>query len=102
LSQVAGAPLGNQNAKNAKIFQQAIKRALARASNATVDAGLDRGCDALVAAFFAGEQWAIKEVADRLDGKPAQAIVGDSEADPIGISLVRRELVRANPDNSDG
>jgi hypothetical protein len=92
---VAGAPLGNQNAKNAKIFQQAIKRALARASNATVDAGLDRGCDALVAAFFAGEQWAIKEVADRLDGKPAQAIVGDPDQPlEVNINKIERALVR--------
>jgi hypothetical protein len=92
---VAGAPLGNQNARNAKIFQQAIKRALARASNATVDAGLDRGCDALVAAFFAGEQWAIKEVADRLDGKPAQTIGGDPDQPlEVNINKIERALVR--------
>lgn len=68
------APVGNQFAKKAKLFEQAIKRALARATGESVDAGLDKGADQLVKAFIAGEQWAIKEVGDRLDGKPAQAV----------------------------
>lgn len=76
------APIGNQNAKNAKIWQQAIKRALARASGENVDSGLDKGADALVRSFIAGEQWAVKEVGDRLDGKPAQALIGGDEDDP--------------------
>lgn len=74
-----GAPEGNQNARNAKLWQQAIKRALARASGENVDKGLDKGADALVRSFMAGEQWAVKEVGDRLDGKPAQAIEGPGE-----------------------
>jgi len=28
---------------------------------------------------------AIKELADRLDGRPAQAVVGDDEANPISV-----------------
>lgn len=32
-----------------------------------------------------GDMQAIKELADRVDGKVAQAIIGDSEADPVGI-----------------
>jgi hypothetical protein len=86
---LSGAQPGNQNAKNAKIWQQAIKRALARASNETVDAGLDKGADALVQSFLKGEAWAIKEVGDRLDGKPAQAVTvaGDDEGGPIRHSL---------------
>ena len=34
-----------------------------------------------------GDLAAFKEIADRLDGKAAQPIVGDSDFDPIGISL---------------
>lgn len=41
--------------------------------------------DALVAKAIAGDVAAIKEVADRLDGKVPQAVVGDAESDPIGI-----------------
>lgn len=85
---MAGAPLGNQNARKAKLFEQAIKRALARASGENVDAGLDKGADKLVAAYQAGEPWAIKEVGDRLDGKPAQAIIGDADEAPVQIAGV--------------
>lgn len=40
--------------------------------------------DALVAKAIAGDVAAIKEVADRLDGKVPQAVVGDPD-EPIGI-----------------
>lgn len=43
---------------------------------------------------------AAKEVADRLDGKPAQAIVGDADADPIKI-LQRIERVIIDPKHPD-
>lgn len=79
---MAGAPEGNQNAKKGKLFESALKRALARAG-ANVDGGLNDLCDQLVAAGMNGEQWAIKEIADRIDGKPAQSVyVGDSEDNP--------------------
>lgn len=83
---MAGAPLGNQNAKNAKRWQQAIRRALARASGQTVDAGLDQLADKVVAAALAGERWAIEEVGNREDGKPAQTIAGDDELPPIQVT----------------
>lgn len=83
------APLGNQNAKKAKLFEQSIKRALARASGENIDAGLDKGADMLVKAFCAGEPWAIKEVGDRLDGKPGQQLMlsGDEDA-PLKVEGV--------------
>lgn len=47
-----------------------------------------------------GDVQAIKEIADRLDGKVAQAITGDDELDPIKvIQEIRRSLV--DPRNSD-
>ena len=50
-----------------------------------------------------GEQWAVKEVADRLDGKPAQAIVGDSERDPIRmVQEIRETLIDPSARHSDG
>lgn len=57
--------------------------------------------DALVTKAMAGDVNAIKEVADRLDGKVAQAIVGDDEADPIR-TVTRIERLIVNPANSDG
>lgn len=48
----------------------------------------------------AGEETAdAKEVADRLDGKVAQAIVGDDEADPIRLQVIERRIVK--PDDTD-
>ncbi|MEH2695602.1 hypothetical protein DXU03_25850 [Rhizobium johnstonii] len=41
--------------------------------------------DALIAKAIAGDVAAIKEVADRLDGKVPQAVVGDDDHDPIGV-----------------
>lgn len=92
-----GAPSGNQNAKNAKRWQQALRRALARASNESVDKGLDIIADNVVKAAFAGEQWAINMVGDREDGKPAQIIAGDADGDPIHVvGRIERAIVRAN------
>lgn len=79
------APLGNQNAVRAKRWQQAIFRALARASNKDIDTGLDAAADKLVALALGGEQWAIREIGDRADGKPAQALTvsGDEDGGPV-------------------
>lgn len=91
----SGGQLGNQNAKKAKIWEQAIKRALSRASG-SIDSGLDTLADKLVAAAQNGDQWALIEVGNRLDGKPAQAIVGgDEDSEPIKFERVIR-LVKAD------
>ncbi len=50
----------------------------------------------------AGEETAAaREIGDRLDGKPAQAIVGDDENGPIEIVHTIRRLI-VDPGNSDG
>lgn len=77
------AAIGNQYAKKAKAFESAVKRSLARYSGDSVDAGLDKVADQLVKAAACGEQWAIKELADRLDGRPAQAIGGSDDLPPL-------------------
>jgi hypothetical protein len=42
-----------------------------------------------------GEVPAIKEIADRLDGKVPQAVVGDDDSDPINlVHLIERRIVR--------
>ena len=98
---MAGAPTGNQNARNAKIWQQAIKRALARRANSTVDDGLDELADKIVGAAMLGEQWAILEIGNRMDGKPAQTIGGDPDSPPLQIEQVRRVIVHANSGHTD-
>ena len=56
--------------------------------------------DALVDKAMAGDVAAIKEVADRIDGKVPQALVGDNESDPINLlAEIRRTIV--DPRHSD-
>lgn len=93
-----GAPVGNQNAKKAKKWADAVNRALARiAEGQGVEAGLDKCADQLVAAAVKGEQWALRELGDRVDGKPAQVIAGDSENPLEVVNRIERAIVRPDP-----
>lgn len=76
-----GAQPGNQNAAKGKEFRQTLKRVLARRGE-TATKGLEAVCEKLVDSALAGEAWAVKEIADRYDGKPAQAIIGGDADDP--------------------
>lgn len=67
-----GAPQGNNNAVKGKAFAGALRRAL-------YEAGTDRErlltiANSLVEKAESGDLGAIKEVADRLDGKVAQGV----------------------------
>jgi hypothetical protein len=45
-----------------------------------------------------GEGWAIKELADRTDGKVPQAIVGDDDLPGVNVvAEIRRTIVRPSP-----
>ena len=79
-----GAPLGNNNHKKGKPFQDALRRAIAQNPTkvrAIVDKVLDLAEE--------GESWAVKEVADRLDGKAVQAtVMTDADGEPLaGIQV---------------
>lgn len=52
--------------------------------------------DKLVELAVGGDIQAIKEVADRLDGKVPQGIIGGDENDPPVVTEVRRIIVRHN------
>lgn len=90
------APEGNQNAAKGALFNSALRRALARHSGKNVDSGLNDVADQLVLAAVKGESWAIKEIADRLDGKPAQTH-GFDQDNPLQVALQGRiKIVRPN------
>ena len=58
--------------------------------------------DALVNKAISGDVPAMKEIADRIDGKVPQGIVGDDDADPINIvQRIERIVVRANSSDTD-
>lgn len=87
-----GAPVGNTNAKKAKLFEGAIKRALAR-EYGSVDAGLDKLAEKLIADALTDAQ-ARRDVADRIDGKPPQGLtVGGDEENPLRLTGVTRKIV---------
>ena len=97
-----GAPVGNQNAKKAKRWQEALARALARFSGESVDKGLDMVADKVVAAAAAGDRPAWEEIGNRFDGKPHQStsVDGDGEGGPINHS-VAVEFVERSPEADD-
>jgi hypothetical protein len=65
----AGAPVGNNNNKRGKLFYDSLRVALVQEDRKT----LRKITDTLVKAAMDGEPWAVKEVMDRVDGKPIQA-----------------------------
>ena len=85
------APLGNKNATKNRPWAEALNRALlaedGKKLRALADKLVDRALD--------GDVIALKEIGDRMDGKPAQAheVAGDPDR-PL-ISKIIREIVRA-------
>ena len=71
--------IGNQNARRAKELRDALNYALNNFENSAVKKGQAlRGlANKLVEMGLDGNLAAIKEIGDRLDGKPAQAIIGE-------------------------
>lgn len=56
--------------------------------------------DALVNKAMGGDVQAIAMVAERLDGKVPQAVIGDGDEDPINlVHEIRRVIVRPEPRN---
>lgn len=98
----SGAQPGNQNAKKAKLWEQALRRALARVSKATVDAGLDKIAETVVTQAMEGNKDAWQEIGNRLDGKVPQALIGGDDDDPaIRIGIVERAIVRPKTPDPD-
>ena len=73
----SGNPSGRPKSKP---FREAIQRALEEAGDDK--AALQAVATALVGKAMMGDVPAIKELADRMDGKVAQAITGGEEYDP--------------------
>ncbi len=78
-----GAPIGNQNGRKGKLFYDALKIALVQEDRKKLRTITDK----LVKSAEAGEPWAIKEVMDRIDGKPVNA-TELSGADNTPLKLV--------------
>lgn len=82
-----GAPVGNQNAAKAKLWQAAIMRALEKRAGSDKVKALDDLAEKLLSKCDESDMTALKELGDRLDGKPAQSIGGDPEGAPVAMSV---------------
>lgn len=82
-----GAPVGNQNAKKGKAWSEAIRRAIReKYDGEDYEAKLAKLARKLVDAADGGDLQALKEIGDRHDGKPAQAI-GSDEDSPLKLFI---------------
>jgi hypothetical protein len=94
-----GGQIGNDNAARGKEWRQAIQRALAKRSNSAAGwrSALDRLAGKLIDEAEAGQAWAIQEIGNRLDGKPAQAVHVSSEDGTTDLVEVLRSLAERLP-----
>ena len=77
--------------RRARMWEDAVKRALHQIGEGNLETGIDKIARALVVQAELGEQWAIKEIGDRLDGKATQQVdIGVSEEAPSGLTVVFR------------
>jgi len=83
---------GNPNGRpKSKPFREALDRAIKAASEGSDGLSLDDIAKALLMKAKSGDVPAIKELAERYDGKVAQAIIGGEEEDPeIKVSWLAR------------
>jgi cytochrome c553 len=76
---------GNQHGAKPRLFDAALRKAIAQDNH-----GLVRKCaEKLLELAAEGEQWAVKELADRLDGKATQQVdmnVNDQRSDELSDS----------------
>jgi hypothetical protein len=83
-----------------KPFRDALRMQLAAAGED--HKALRMIADRMISQAYAGDMQAIKEIADRIDGKVPQGVVGGDEDDnPVNV-LHRIERVIVDPANQDG
>lgn len=85
--------------KGEKIWADAVRRAVMRRmeDEEGKPQKIERLADRLVDAGLAGDSTALKEIGDRLDGKPRQQVDLGAGDDGDGIAKITLEIVRASP-----
>ncbi len=76
-------------------FANMLNIAIKEASASGEGTKLRDVANALVEKAITGDVQAIKEIADRLDGKVPQAVIGDDESPLEFVHTIRREIVKA-------
>lgn len=94
----SGNPAGRP--KRAKLWQEAIQRAIKRREQEDPQA-LEKLADKLLSKVNEGDVAAMKEFGDRMDGKVPQGIIGGDEDDPAVRTFTTIELVGVRPSTQD-
>lgn len=82
--------MGNDNAKKGKLFYDVLRRTLVQDNGLKLRAIAEK----LVEAASEGEAWAVKEIIDRMDGKPLQAT---SIENPDGTAITGLQITFVKP-----
>lgn len=87
----AGAPEGNNNYKKGAIFNDSLRRAIAQDDGKRIRAAAEKLLDLAAE----GTPWAVRELADRTDGKAAMsvALTGDEDK-PLYFTEIVRKIVK--------
>jgi hypothetical protein len=85
-----GAPKGNDNARKGKLFYGELRKTLVQNDALRLRAIAEK----LVGAAEEGEAWAVKEIMDRMDGKPLQAT---SIENPDGTAITGIQVTFVKP-----
>lgn len=98
-----GGQPGNSNATKNKLWSETLRRALLADDGKKLRALADR----LIERAQEGDTSALKEIGDRLDGKPAQSITGadggpiESKVDVTGLSIEQLRALASIPVRSE-
>ena len=88
---MSGAPIGNRNAQKGRMWNDQLRKAIAQDGGRRLRASIEQ----LLNLASNGEPWAIKELADRLDGRPTQTNVLEGSDEP---ELKTIKIVFVSPD----
>ena len=107
---MAGAPKGNKNAAKKRLpWQQALKRSLTRYAakhgekSPNYRRGLDKVADQVVQDAVEGNKDAWMEIANRLEGKPAQSVTlrGDEDNPIHTVNKIERVILDGDTQDTD-
>ena len=94
---MAGAPTGNQNASRGKRFASKLEKRIEDLK------AMDGIVDALITKALDGDLSAIKEVADRLDGKSKQQVdLGGQNGENPLVTAINIRFVKSSESPADG
>jgi hypothetical protein len=88
---MSGAPIGNKNAQKGRLWNDQLRRAIIQDDGRRLRASVEH----LLNQASNGEPWAIKELADRLDGRPRQTNALEVSDEP---ELKTIKIVFVSPD----